>query len=212
MPKTESKESTQKKETAEVKTSKKVTAGAVKKGVAKRTQDRKTSAMRTIRGKERAARARKRDKRGRRDEREFDTRIVSIRRVAKTRAGGRRLRLSVMVVIGDKKGKIGVGIAKGLDVRSAEAKAVNKAKKHMVKIELNGQTIPHEVTYKKGAAKVFLKPAAPGTGVIAGGAVRAVVETAGIKDVLSKVLGTKNIINNVYATFEALKKLRSERV
>jgi small subunit ribosomal protein S5 len=116
-----------------------------------------------------------------------------------------------MVVVGDRKGSIGIGLSKGKDVRDAQRKAVNKAKKRMVKIKLKGQTIPHELTEKFRAAKVFLKPAAPGTGVIAGGAVRAVVEAAGIKDILSKVIGTKNVIPNVYATFNALTKLKLVR-
>jgi small subunit ribosomal protein S5 len=142
---------------------------------------------------------------------EFDVKLVSIRRVAKVNQGGKRLRISVMVVIGDRKGRVGVAIAKGKDVKDAETKAINKAKRTLVKIALKGQTIPHEIYQKFGAAKVFLKPAAPGTGVIAGGAVRAVAELAGIKDILSKVLGTKNNITNVYATFIAFKNLRLER-
>jgi small subunit ribosomal protein S5 len=148
----------------------------------------------------------------RKEEEELDVRVVSIRRVAKVKAGGKRLKLSVMVVVGDKGGKIGVGVAKGKDVHDASQKAVAKAKRIMIAVSLKGQTIPHEITQKFCAAKVFLKPAAPGTGVIAGGAVRAVVEAAGIKDILSKELGSKNIIPNVYATFEALKNLRLTRV
>lgn len=159
----------------------------------------------------RARFARSAKKRKKRKEEEFDVKVVSVRRVAKVKAGGKRLRLSVMVVIGDKKGRIGVGIAKGRDVHTASNKAVNKGKKKMIKVSLKGQTIPHEITQKYHAAKVFLKPAAPGTGVIAGGAVRAVVEAAGIKDILSKQLGTKNIISNIYATFEALKNLKLSR-
>lgn len=160
---------------------------------------------------ERRTRTAKWQKRERKEEEGLDVRIVSVRRVAKVKAGGKRLKLSVMVVVGDKGGKIGVGVAKGRDVRDASAKAVNKAKKHMVKVPLKGQTIPHEITQKFCSAKVFLKPAAPGTGVIAGGAVRAVVEAAGIKDILSKELGSKNTISNVYATYEALKNLRLSR-
>lgn len=173
--------------------------------------DRKRVVMKRIEQRERFARQRQRDKSRKRREEEFETRLVSIRRVAKTRAGGKRLRLSVMVVIGDRKGRVGIGLAKGRDVKDAEGKAVNRAKKTLAKINLKGQTIPHEIVYKKGAARVFLKPAAPGTGVIAGSAVRAVVEVAGVKDILSKALGTKNVISNVYATFEALKQLRLGR-
>jgi small subunit ribosomal protein S5 len=150
-------------------------------------------------------------KKEKREDDEHDVRIVSIRRVAKVKAGGKRLKLSVMVVVGDKSGRIGVGIAKGKDVKDASSKATNKAKKHMIKVALKGQTIPHQITQKFCSAKVLLKPAAPGTGVIAGGAVRAVVEAAGIKDILSKELGSKNTISNVYATYEALKRLRLSR-
>jgi small subunit ribosomal protein S5 len=170
---------------------------------------RKKEVLRRIDRKERISRAR--SKRRRRPDDEFEVRIVSIRRVSKVKAGGKTLRMSVMVVIGDNKGKIGVALAKGKDVREAQGKAVNKAKKKMFKVPLKGQTIPHEITQKYGAAKVFLKPAAPGTGVIAGGAVRNVVELAGIKDILSKQLGSNNLILNVYATFGALKNLRMSR-
>lgn len=165
---------------------------------------RKKRVLRKMRGRSRVA-PRKRE------EEELDVRIVSIRRVAKVKAGGKRLKLSVMVVVGDKTGQIGVGVAKGKDVRDASRKAVAKAKKSMIKVPLKGQTIPHEITQKFCAAKVFLKPASPGTGVIAGGAVRAVVEAAGIKDILSKELGSRNAISNVYAAFEALKNLRLSR-
>lgn len=139
----------------------------------------------------------------------IDRKIVSIRRVARTYAGGKRLRLSVLVVVGDKAGRVGVGIGKGEDVKTAEEKAYNTAKKRMVKIALKGTTIPHAITYKKGAARIFMKPAAPGTGVIAGGSLRAVLELVGVKDILTKVLGTNNSISNVYATMEALQHLRS---
>ncbi|MBU0976441.1 MAG: 30S ribosomal protein S5 [Patescibacteria group bacterium] len=168
---------------------------------------RKKRALSRIQSRSRRPRGRTRQ----REDEDLDVRLVSIRRVSKVKAGGKRLRLSVMVVIGDKKGNIGVAIGKGKDVRSAQDKAVNKAKKNMFKVLLKGQTIPHEVKQKFKAANVLLKPAVPGTGVIAGGAVRAVVEAAGIKDILSKVLGSKNTIPNVYATFEALKTLKLSR-
>jgi len=138
----------------------------------------------------------------------IDKRIVSIRRVARTYSGGKRMRLSVLVVAGDKKGRVGVGLGKGADVRVAEEKAFNSAKKSLVKIQLRGVTIPHEIVYKKGAAKIFMKPATPGTGVIAGGAMRAVLEMVGIKDILTKVIGTSNNISNVYASIEALQSLK----
>jgi small subunit ribosomal protein S5 len=149
------------------------------------------------------------NRRSKNPRREQDTdglvkKIVSIRRVTRVYKGGKRMRLSVMVVVGDQKGKVGAGIGKGADVRAAEAKAYEQAKKNMVDILLKGNTIPHPVTIKRGASLIVLKPAVPGTGVIAGSAVRTVVEVAGIKDVLGKILGTNNKISNTYATIEAL--------
>lgn len=138
----------------------------------------------------------------------IEKRIVSIRRVTRVYKGGKRMRLSVVVVAGDKNGKVGVGLGKGADVRTAEEKAFNQAKKSMVSINRKGNTITHSVMFKLGAARVMLKPAAPGTGIIAGGAVRAVVEMAGVKDVLSKVIGTNNKNSNVYATLAALQSLK----
>jgi small subunit ribosomal protein S5 len=143
------------------------------------------------------------------ENKDFDKRIVSIRRVTRSYKGGKRMRLSVMVVTGDKNGRVGIGMGKGADVKSAEDKAFSQAKKNMKLVTLKGTTIPHEITFKLKAAKVFLKPAAPGTGVIAGGAIRAVVEMAGIKDILTKVIGTSNGISNVYATLGALSNLKS---
>jgi len=143
---------------------------------------------------------------------DIDKKIIAIRRVARTYSGGKRLRLSVCVVVGDRKGKVGIGTGKGTDVMTAEEKAIRKAKKTMVKVILKGTTIPHQIMIKKGAAKLFLKPAAPGTGVIAGAAVRAVCDVAGIKDILTKVLGSDSSINNAYATLTALKSLKSLRI
>lgn len=142
------------------------------------------------------------------EEKQFEEKVVQIDRITRVVAGGRRLRFRATVVVGDRDGHVGIGVAKGLEVVSAIQKAVQKAKKNMVEISLKGTTIPHEVMYKHGGAKVFLKPASEGTGVIAGGAVRAVVEAAGIHDILSKMIGSSNKINNVYATFEALKSLK----
>lgn len=142
---------------------------------------------------------------------QFDSIPVSIRRVTKVGSGSKRLRFSVVVVIGDRKGQVGAGLGRGPDVRSSIEKATRAAKKAMFRVPMVGSTIPHEITCKRGAAKIFLKPALPGTGVIAGGAVRAVVELAGIKDLLSKVQGTNNKINNVYTTIEALKQLSNAR-
>ena len=114
----------------------------------------------------------------------------------------------MLVVVGDKKGKVGYGLGKSRTVQAAIKKGVILAKKHLITVPMFNTTIPHEIFIKKGAAKVMLKPASSGTGVIAGGAVRAVIEAAGIKDILSKVLGTSNQASNVYATLEALSKLR----
>ncbi len=143
---------------------------------------------------------------------EHDERVIQIDRVTRVVKGGRRLRFRATVVVGDRKGKVGVGVAKGTAVVLAITKAIAKAKKNMVDVNLYEATIPHEVNSVYCGAKVFLKPARPGTGVIAGGAVRAVVEAAGVKDILSKMLGSTNKINNVYATFEALKSLQEREV
>jgi small subunit ribosomal protein S5 len=111
--------------------------------------------------------------------------------------------------VGDKKGRVGVGLGKASNVRSAIIKGIKRAKKHLIKVPLVGTTIPHKVLVKRGAAQVLLKPALSGTGLVAGGAVRVVVEAAGIRDIVSKILGTSNQASNVYATLEALARLRS---
>lgn len=139
---------------------------------------------------------------------EFFERVVQVNRVSKKTKGGDKRSLSVLVVVGDKKGKVGVGLGKAAEVQSAVRKATAYAKKHLREVPLKGRTIPHMVLVKSGAAKVLLKPAPVGTGVIAGGAVRVVVEAAGIHDIVSKILGTKNKASNVYATLEALGKLK----
>jgi small subunit ribosomal protein S5 len=138
---------------------------------------------------------------------EFDEKVVQVNRVSKKTKGGNKIGFSVLVVVGDKKGKVGVGLGGAPDVSSSVKKAVSYAKKHMITVPMNRKTIPHEVYVKLGAAQILLKPAPPGTGVIAGGAVRAVVEAAGIRDVVSKILGSKNQASNVYATMEALRRL-----
>jgi len=142
------------------------------------------------------------------DQTELFEKVVQVNRVSKKTAGGDKRSLSVLVVVGDRKGKVGVGLGKAADVQSSVKKATAYAGKHMIKVSLKGRTIPHQIFIKLGAAKVLLKPAPPGTGVIAGGAVRTVVEAAGIHDIVSKILGTKNQASNVYATMEALKKLK----
>jgi small subunit ribosomal protein S5 len=140
---------------------------------------------------------------------EFEEKVVQINRVSKKTKGGNKRGFSVVIVVGDKKGRVGVGLGQAPEVPSAMRKAVNYAKKHLLTVPLKGTTITHSIQVKVGAAIVLLKPAPPGSGVKAGGAVRAVVEAAGIRDISSKVLGTKNQASNVYATLEALRRLRA---
>ncbi|OGE74230.1 MAG: 30S ribosomal protein S5 [Candidatus Doudnabacteria bacterium RIFCSPLOWO2_02_FULL_42_9] len=142
--------------------------------------------------------------------REFDQKIVEIKRVTRVTGGGKRMRFRALVVIGDRKGRVGMGIRKGPDVSEAVNKAVNSAKKNMITVKIVNDTIPHEIKLKYKSAVVFLKPAMPGTGVIAGGAIRSVLDLVGIKNVLSKMIGSSNKVNNVMATYLALNKLRSK--
>lgn len=139
---------------------------------------------------------------------EFDEKVISVNRVSKKTKGGNQMRFSALVVVGDKKGRVGVGLGKSKDVASAIRKSVSHAKKHLINVPLVNGSIPHDITIKRGAAKVLLKPAPEGSGVIAGGAVRAVVEAAGIRNISSKVLGTKNQASNIYATLQALNSLQ----
>lgn len=141
---------------------------------------------------------------------EFVEKVVQVNRVSRKVAGGNKISFSVLVVVGDKKGKVGVGLGKAIDVSAAIRKSVSYAKKHLIEVPMKKTTIPHEIRVKEGAAVVLLKPAPPGTGIRAGGPVRAVVEAAGIRDIVSKILGTDNKASNVYATFKALKNLRKE--
>lgn len=139
---------------------------------------------------------------------EFSEKVIQVSRVSKKTKGGNKIGFSVLVVVGDRKGRVGVGLGKSPEVQSSIKKAIAYAKKHLITVPMKGTTIPHPVNIKLGAAKIMLKPASAGTGVIAGGAVRAVAEAAGIHDILSKVLGTSNKASNVYAMLEALKNLR----
>ncbi len=140
---------------------------------------------------------------------EFEEKVIQVNRVSKKTKGGNKIGFSVLVVVGNKKGRVGVGLGKATDVASAVRKGMSYAKKHLIDVPMRNTTIPHEIRIKVGAAKILLKPAPAGTGIRAGGAVRAVVEVTGIKDIVSKILGTDNKASNVYATFIALKKLKN---
>ncbi|HUD04485.1 MAG TPA: 30S ribosomal protein S5 [Patescibacteria group bacterium] len=137
----------------------------------------------------------------------FEEQIVQVSRVTKKTKGGNKMGFSVLMVVGDKNGKVGVGLGKAADVSSSIRKGASLARKHIINVPIVNETIPFEFRIKLGAAKVLLKPAPKGSGVIAGGAVRSVVSLAGIKNISSKVLGTNNKASNVYATMEALKRL-----
>ena len=146
-----------------------------------------------------------------REPKEFEDVVVSINRISKTVKGGRRMRFSALVVVGDKKGRIGFGMGKAAEVPDAIKKATEAATKNVFSVKLveDNRTVPHSFKGTHGASTVFLAPAAPGTGVIAGGAVRNILELAGVQDVLSKVIGSRTSVNVVYATIEALKGMRT---
>jgi small subunit ribosomal protein S5 len=140
---------------------------------------------------------------------ELDTRIVDVTRVAKVIKGGRRFAFRALIVVGDNRGKVGIGMGKARAVQDAIRKGTDRARNNMKKVEILGSTIPHVIIHKHGSAQVMLKPASPGTGVIAGGGVRAVLEAAGVKDVLTKSLGSKSKLNATFATFEGLQELKN---
>jgi len=142
------------------------------------------------------------------EDKEFDQVLIDLARVTRVMAGGKRMRFRACLVIGDRKGRVGSAVAKGADVTLAVNKALAKAKKNLINVPICNETIPHEVNIKFGAARILLKPASKGTGIIAGGAVRSVLHLTGISNVVAKILGTNNKINNVRATIEALKRLK----
>lgn len=140
----------------------------------------------------------------------YEERIVQISRVSKKTKGGNKIRFATLVVVGDRNGKVGLGLGKSADVSNSIQKAIAYAKKRMISVPIVNQSISNSIYVKEGAAKVMLKPAPLGTGIIAGGAVRSVVEVAGIRNISSKILGTANKASNVYATFEALRQLSKQ--
>jgi small subunit ribosomal protein S5 len=141
------------------------------------------------------------------EEKQFDERVVHIDRVARVVKGGRRFRFRALVVVGDRKNRVGIGIAKGADVTAAVTKATEVAKKHFISVNVHNGTIAHESEAKVGGARILIKPAAKGTGLIAGGVVRTILEVAGVHNVLSKSLGSSNKANIAYATVEALRQI-----
>ncbi len=155
--------------------------------------------------------SRRKNPRLKKEEPEYQQQIVDIARVTRVMAGGKRMSFRACVVIGDKKGKVGMGLAKAKDVPMAVQKGVRQAEKNLIKVNTVNGTIPHEVYVKLGAAKVLLKPAPLGTGIISGGAARLVLELAGIENIVSKILGTNNKVNNVRATLRALEMLKKKK-
>lgn len=160
-------------------------------------------------GQKRSGGQRRGRRSGPREPREFEQKTIDLARVTRVVAGGKRMRFRATVAIGDQKGRVGIGIAKGSDVSDSIQKAVTAAKKTMIRVPIVDDTIPHTIFTKHGGAYLMLKPAPKGSGVIAGGPIRAVMELAGIKNVVSKILGSSNKINNVYALMAALGKLRT---
>jgi small subunit ribosomal protein S5 len=143
------------------------------------------------------------------DVNEMEEKMIFVRRTSKTFQGGRRFRFGALVAVGDRQGRVGLGLGKAKEVPVAVQKANNYAKRQLVDVPLNGGTIPHEITVTWGSSTILLRPAAPGTGVIAGRVPRAILELAGITDILTKELGSRNAVNIAYATLEALRQLQT---
>ncbi|MBI4089861.1 MAG: 30S ribosomal protein S5 [Candidatus Kerfeldbacteria bacterium] len=158
---------------------------------------------------QRRAGGRRRSDRGPREDKEFQQKIIDIRRVTRVVAGGKRMRFRATVALGDGKGRVGIGIGKGQDVTGAVSKGSTIARKHLLTVPIVNGTIPHEVRIKFGAAKILFKPAPQGSGVIAGGPIRSILELAGIRNIVAKMLGTSNKVNNVYAAMAALGSLQT---
>ncbi len=152
---------------------------------------------------------RRRSDSGSREPKEFDQKIIDIRRVTRVVAGGKRMRFRATVAIGDRKGRVGVGVGKGLDVSTAVSKGASIARKRLIVVPIVDDTIPHIINVKFGAAHLLLKPAPKGSGVIAGGVVRSIMELAGVKNVVAKMLGSPNKVNNVYAMMKAVSLLQT---
>lgn len=164
------------------------------------------------RGRGGKGRGPRRGRRPKREPREFEQKILDLARVTRVTKGGKRMRFRTCLVIGDKKGRVGVGVAKGADVAISVEKAFRQAKKNLINVPLVNETIPHEIKMKFGAAHVMLRPAPEGTGLKSGGAARLVLELAGVPNAVSKILGSNNKVNNARATVAALKNLRSGEV